>query len=652
MAGISFYINNEKLVLNPGQKISISIDSILLTEKTLTGAISLPFDIPNNSYNREILKISSTLMTFEEYQEAPCNVYLGGNFWKGGYIYINRHDSKNINILYTEINSDEQFNNNLLKVIDLPLITRLPSQSPETNIINEAIRERANNIYPNDEKDFICPTIYNIQAGEHLKPLYPVTFSSDETNLVERNTNYFQNLYENGNYFIYSGVEQEYLTESYRNRNFISPFFYVNYILKHLFKKLNFTLAKNKLEESDLQNLIVYNTKGFIYASHEEYFTTDRPPFILVPRGTINESIRFFKLSDFLPDIIFSDFLASIKTTANLIYLFNYTDKTVNIVCKNDLIKSFKIIDISEISSPYESYEYQKAPKQPYGVFYAKKDDAILESHFKLDGYFYKGWVSSFANLPSQNNSYFDYYVVNQTINLKDYYPIYFWAENNTWQQLNVDVYSNIRPYDVNIEKEQKEQSKIQILADTSVVRINTRKWIWHLDFSYEWKTHYYCPAIDAPLQNEKHNSNQFAANVSKPNISSVHLLFYRGKVNNSWGDPYPFANRNRFLPTHISPEGEVTGFTKNGTEHSLEIDGPDGLFEKFYKNWFSFTKSLTNLATYNIRFSAAQILNDDVFINTLQINGKRFIISKLTITADVNKIYPCKTEMYQIEPK
>lgn len=653
MAGFAFYIGDEQLLIGAKTKISISIESILLSEKTIAGAVSFPFNVANNAHNRRLLNISNTLMTFDEYQNVKCKSYLGGNFWKNGFIVINNHDLANINISFTEFNSEEDFDNNFLKDLNLPTIQPASPGNWGLDLIKAAVKERAENIYPNGEKDFICPTVFNIQLGDITNPL-PVdeNSSSNENKLNEQNKIYFQNLYENDNYFIYTGVEHTALNEVYRNKNLISPFFYVNYIIKNLFAKLNLSVSTSKLKSADLDYLIVYNSKGFLFRSHAEYFATIRPPFVLVPQGTLNSDIRYFKFADFMPNINFTDFLTGIKSTFNLIYIFDYINNNVKILCKNDILKSAKAIDISNISEPFTTVKIETIPKQPYGIFYAQKDDSIIDNTFELKGYSYKGIVNQIADLPINNNKYFDLYTINEIVTTKDYYLMYYWAENNTWTQLPSEEFEFIRPYSINLEASQKEQKKLELKSDTFVTRVNTREYINALEFNNVQKVHYFCPAIDTTVQYEYHNARIYAPNAPKENISSLHLLFYRGKVENSNAQLYPFANRNRFLPVGINNAGEVSGFSQVSTQHSLEIDGPDGLYEKFYKEWIVFLASLTRLLTYNVRFSPAQIVNDDLFLNEMQISGKRFIISKLTITGDANQIEPCKTEMYQIEPK
>lgn len=645
MAGISFLIGDEQLVLSAKQKISISQESPLFSSKTIPGTISFPFDLETNSTNLRLLKLSNTLMNFEANQNVKCSCFLGGNIWKKGFILINGYNRKSINVTFTEFNSEEQFDKFFLRDMDLPTIEKTHAGNWTTDYIKSAINERVDGIFPNDEKDFICPTVYNEQCRE-VTQQYAIGgyLNQREQDIDEIATILFQNLYESSGFDIYSGV----YTNEIKNINLITPFFYLKYILKNLFIKLGYTISYNKLDESDLVDLIVYNSKGFRLTSNGEYSTN--PPPVTHPPSTSNLDIRYLKFADFMPDINFTDTLASVKNTFNLYLSFDYENNKVELQCKSDIIKNLKVLDISDTSAPFENYDLNEKIKLPNGIFYAKNEDAILEDFFTLKGYFYKGIISSVSELPTSDNKHFDYYMIAENVTNKDYYPIYYYATNNTWQLLTASEYVNIRPYDVYLQNESTNTEKIELKSDTLVVRPNERQFIVNGDTSDILKYFIYCPAIDTPVINEFHNVYQYGKISVAKNITSFHLLFYRGKLNTG-GYIYPYANRNNFLPNIPSYlNGEIVSVTDE-FEHSLEIDGPKGLYEKFYKDWILFLRSLNSKATYNVRWSAAQI-NNSLFFKALQINGNRFIISKLTITADANTIYPCKTEMYQVEPK
>lgn len=645
MAGIAFYINGEQLQLAPDQKISISMESPLLSDKTIPGAVSFPFNIAATSTNKRLLNISDTLMSFDEYQNVPCQCFLYGNFWKAGFIIINTHSAKTINITYTEFNSEEDFDDKTLQDIVFPVIDTSqkfydrPSGTLSdfhNQLLVRALRWWG--ILGVTEKDFVCPTIFNVKTLDVAQ-----SFG-------------FQNLVSNGNYA--TGFYDEIIG------NTISPCFFVNYLLKYLFKNFGIDVNLNKLKESDLDDLIVYTNRANLMTLLTPTNPSDNYDCYM-DEPTMN-------LSEYVPATSLTDFLTGLKKSFNLCYLINWGNNKVDIICKNDVIKNNKIIDITKISDPFESMSYKSDYKVITCVLYSKKEDLIITddtSRFSLKGYNYKGVVNSVSDIPNVVHQTFDYYIIPiHFYNTIDTHNIVYYDVNGNWVTLKPRI-KDCRPYDVYFSNGKKE-NKLELGIDSIVTRHNTTKIsavdhdsgafiISEADY-YE----YFCPAVDIGIAtNVSHYPGDLepGGKTDIDVVSGLHLLFYRGiRQEMKDGGNFPYAGRNEFdfivsnpgVPdddNNTVPAPDTQFF--DAFDHSLEIDGPKGLWIKFHQDWQEFLSTLSRLATFNIRWSAAQLTNQSIFQNFFQINGNRFIISKVTITADVNTIYPCKTEMYQIQP-
>lgn len=634
MAGISFLIGDEQLVLSAKQKITISVESPLLSDKTIPGAVSFPFDIPNTPYNRRLLNVSETLMSFNENQNVKCKCFLGGNFWKSGFLIIN--NQRQLNVTFTEFNSIEDFEETTLQELAFPNHDTSQKfydfQTLEKSEFHLELIYRALGTYT--EKDFVCPVVFNSKVAD----IAAGSFS-------------FQNCYANNSYA--SGYYSEIAM------NAISPMLYVNYVLKYLFKYFGISIKTNKLSESDYDNLILYTNRTNVLIARNSLVGTENYDYYF-EEPTIN-------LNEYVPSSSLLDFLTGLKKAFNLFFNINWLDNNVSILSKIDMIKSAKVIDISSITEPFDGLTFNKQEKKVTAIVYAKQGDAIITddpTKMSLKGYNYLGVLPD-MNFPTSDYKNFDYYIINESaVNTVDIKKIYFY-EDGTWKSLFEKITAEgKRPYDVYFVSNTKKENKLEIGIDTVVTR-NNQTAILGTTMDYY---RYFSPAVDMSLATNagwfNPNDGTGLQHIGKTDVevsSGIRLLFYRGMRQEMFdGGQYPYANRNEFdftIQNPGAPNVDNTPFITRpiffeNFNKSLEIDGPKGLWELHHRDWQNFLLTFSRLATYNIRFSAAQLMKGDIYINYLQINGNRFIISKLTITADANTIYPCKTEMYQVEPK
>lgn len=644
MAGISFWIGDEQIEIGAKQKLSISLESPLLSENTIPGAVSFPFDLTPTAHNKRLLNISDTLMSFDENQHVKCKCKLGGNFWKNGFLIIN--NQKNLNVTFTEFNSEEDFNDKTLQ--DLPLKKLDTSEifyyknRNEKSQFHLDLIDRAEGNYP--ERDFVCASVFNLKTLDVSVAIG------------------YQNFFCDGRYlpnYLNNGIP----ADDAFNFNTISPFLYLNYVLENLFSYFNIEIEYNLFNQSDLKDLILYTNKvNVLYADYVNNPTTEF--FYKFGENEID-------LSKYVPQISFSNFLTYLKNTFNLFYPIDWAENKVKISCKSEILKSFKTIDISDISSVYDGLTFNKNFKKITAISYEKSEDQILNDdvkRFSLKGYQYKGIVNSLSDIPIIPHKEFDYYIL-KTIadNTVDAYDIVFYDSNENWLSLTSRI-KDSRPYDVYFSNESKNEYNFKLTTDTTVVRIN-KSFIAvpHADdiVTIEEVNKYklFCPAVDIGVASNKNfgfYTNDQNAKTDYEVTKNLRLLFYRGmrqQMKNGGLHPisnvlFPFANRNEFdFTTTPSLSNNTLNFT-DAFEHSLEIDGEKGLWNKFHREWRDFLSSLNRLVTFQTRFSPEQLLKNDLFLNQMQIDGNRFIISKITITADANTIYPCKTEMYQVEPK
>lgn len=726
MSGIAFKIGDEFLKLPEGQKLSISIENPLFTENTLAGAISLPFSMPNIAHNQKLLKISNTLMSFEDTEiVSGVALYLGGNYWRDGKLIVNSQSPQTINVTFVEFDRAEDWDNTTLQDLDLPSYDVSEPLARRVVVTDNIVGSNVRPTYPNDysdfyvgminralgthpEKDWVCAPVYNaeVQHVTNIEQTYYIDIGVGT--LIKRiERNLFQNMFFNGsycmlctenivpttlaattipyiNYFALWGNLSNGSASNYKALvlpNAISPFLYLNYVLKKIQDKLGLEIPQNFFEQEELSDLILYSNRANII------FVASTP---LYSNGVDNINfIAYFleksiDLKQYVPKISFANFFKGLKNLYNLNILIDYPSKTLNIQPKNILVNNMKVIDLSDKASVYENLQYSStssntAVKLITSIVYAKQDDGLLSSdEFSVKNYTYKGWVENMAALPTTGNSVNDMYVLAeireiQTIDVTTFglitipnlnyssYKLYFWNSNNVWEEVPEQSYMQ-KPSDITIDGKAKTKNELNLAIDSAIERLNGLNPV--ADSSEELEAAgYFCPTVSVPIATQKavpadacmpDNNAEFVVDAygvpsTTEVISSMKLLFYRGFVGESYDTfsfKYPYANRTNFL----WDRDNATQKFDDAYEHSLDIEGPKGIYEKYYKDWIGWTRNVRRIVTYSLRLQAGEI-NSDLFTNYIQIESKRFVLKKITINATPNTILPCKTEMYQIEP-
>jgi hypothetical protein len=732
MSGIAFKIGDEFLKLPEGQKLSISIENPLFTENTLAGAISLPFSMPNIAHNQKLLKISNTLMSFEDTEiVSGVALYLGGNYWRDGKLIVNSQSPQTINVTFVEFDRAEDWENTTLQDLDLPSYDVSEPLARRTRATDAGSGVNIRPTYPNDysdfyvgminralgthpEKDWVCAPVYNaeVQHVTNIEVEYsPVGGTGAEVKRIERNL--MQNMFFNGSYCMLctenivptalggtnipyngyfnfwdnwaSGHPTNYKVLTLPNA--ISPFLYLNYVLKKIQDKLGLTMPQNFFEQEEIRDLILYTNRANIifYSGWADYLSANGRNNLFSLAYFLEKNID---LKQYVPKISFANFFKGLKNLYNLNILIDYPSKTLNIQPKNILVNNMKVIDLSDKASVYENLQYSStssntAVKLITSIVYAKQDDGLLSSdEFSVKNYTYKGWVENMAALPTTGNSVNDMYVVAEVTEVGSFtitipfpatlpnilyssYKLMIWNSSNAWQELSVENYMQ-KPSDITIDGKAKTKNELNLAIDSAIERLNGLNPV--ADSSEELEAAgYFCPTVSVPIATQKavpadacmpnnsgaypnYDVDAYGVPSTTEVISSMKVLFYRGFVgrntNQNFTFKVPYANRTNFLwDKNNTPDRFVDAY-----EHSLDIEGPKGLYEKYYKDWIGWTRNVRRIVTYSLRLQAGEI-NSDLFTNYIQIESKRFVLKKITINATPNTILPCKMEMYQIEP-
>ena len=140
----------------------------------------------------------------------------------------------------------------------------------------------------------------------------------------------------------------------------------------------------NMYAHNDKNSMILRNyeiTEGYIEIRRINSSTTD-----------LNTYMKEINPVNHLPEISCSDFLVSFKQLLGFIYLFDFTNKTLQVIFMKDLLKT-KALDLTE---QYISDTPDTEIKEPQA--YELKYDI---DEFNINGYTYEGQYNSLKELPS-----------------------------------------------------------------------------------------------------------------------------------------------------------------------------------------------------------------------------------------------------------
>lgn len=641
MAGYAYRINGEFLDLHAEQEVSFSVESALLSDSILPGILSMPSSLPLTSRNKRLLG-NLNLLDFWDYEgKYNCELWLEGNYFRSGFITINGSDDKDADITFSEFDAEKQFDNKSLQDLEYPVydiaINREDNEAPLPDFYPE-ILARLENDY-DGEKDWVTPTIYNINAegildklidgessepadrGRHQNLIYLGTVSSNTGG-------YTINFDLNGYYFIFNPTSVVNLR--YSEKNSFSAFLYLEFVMKKVFDSLGLKIDYNKLSFSEYKNLIIYTNRAICFWANIDFLTQYS-----------NE--RFYEdkidIKQFVPDVSIKDFLLNIKNLFCLVYVPDYLSDTVSIKCKSDIIAEMQEIDISDKAQPFDKWEkssYEIYKAITYGRFVERPDIPETKDLQFIGNY------ANTAALPADATDKQYCYLTDEDKLMQYNAGTALWTElakNGINGTVNAYFEKNAtKKLDTNVDTPKNASfmpREIELYGEDAVNEPEFQKGRFRLYVP----TLPYSLTTDASIVDNGPNDNG--------KMSNLFLMFYRGLQDSVFLDDFygPQTWQYPFASIDAKP-AFWDGTAPDEYDATLEMFGEKGIYERFHKKWMTmFTKTRTVYATINIHaHEISMILN-----SKLRIQNASFITKKITFKASPSQIKPCKAEMYQI---
>lgn len=304
----------------------------------------------------------------------------------------------------------------------------------------------------------------------------------------------------------------------------------------------------------------------------------------IIPESTLNIYAKTINISNHVPDLKISSFLLTLMKQFGIVHIFNNRNNEVDLVFLKDILASTDeeiYTEFTARSSKLVSFRENKSYKLNFA--WDSGDEFTKENFKAYDTLKYAGGFNSFDDLPAiGNEGYFAY--------VRNLHAIYIFQEN---------------------------------------------AWIWYTDKYYDRKLGDGITAVNlecSPLMMHYDGSNP-ASPKTCPKISQeggsvttgrkdfgFHLVFYRGLLEDSQGNIYPFASSTQYGPT-----GLVIG------NYELNLDGSGSLFDVFLKSYYDFIMNRSRPVEYSRYFSASEIQALDL-IRPKRIFQHRFLLDELSI--------------------
>ena len=644
MAGYALRINDRFLDLHAGQEVSFTLEAPLLSDSILPGVLSLPFSIPLSQANKQILGNIDLLDYWEYDTKYACELWMEGNYFRSGTIVINNADIDSANITFSEYDAAAEFEDTSLQDLDFPeydISNRVSAAQTLLPDIYEDIISRNYDEYEG-EKDFVTPTVFNPNANGILENV------RNESGVPYFKDGFWQNYFIKGDIDItisgyhfspynFNGFP---VPEDYNGStiwfvpNCLSLFLYVNYILKKVFQHIGYEINENLFDRDELNTLIAYSNRAIVAANEMQ---------VAVPYNTWTK-FKFYedviKVAEFAPGMNISDFLKALKNTFNLLYSTDYSNKTISIRNRSEIIESLEELDITDISHPYTQWSDSK-----YGSYKALKYAGGQRDERSVDEstFIFKGNTDDINAITgaADKDTYYE------TASGNTYYRD---ESKNEWKILcsgGKDAF-----YDLYLAKKAK---TLDMLTDPCY---SGQNYAFAPVYTYEdidlFKTTDDARAfrIVVPKVNYSLTTRQsIVDNLESDNgkTENLILLFYRGmkagqydnNVDAVYNQPfeYPYASSD-------AKEPAFGGIQPDTYKYSLEMFGPKGIYEKFHKSFINFFQK-TRQVDFTVTINSFNY--EKLFNHKLRIKNASLLCKKITFKASPSQLKPCKAEMYQI---
>jgi len=583
---LELIVNGEALDLNPDASITIDEESPVFEKDSIPGGYSLPFTFRISPKNRRILDFPERIEKNGSMStERSFQLFHSGILRATGTLTV------------TDAGTEYKA---YLKVATGDLTSQIKDlKLKDVDLGGERTWEWKSE-YKHPDDDF-C-----------LAPMWNTTFFKDaEWETLFASSGYKINAYASGAYLHNTG-------EVFA----ICPFPFLSYVLRQIFSTYGFRITENVLlTDPDFRDLVLYSTRdiqsGTLTFSTETY-TAGRgrrgTTNITSEVATIDRTLTTFNLQNSIPDMLISDFLKSIRNLLNLAYVIRGDE--VRIIKRKDLVRKPTAIDITDqvIGSPEVLSVDTNGAKLEWTV--DDTDENWGEDYFKkIEDYleFVKDPLDTLDDLETLTPE------VNEIRYIK--------SEDLYYRFVNFEYETGLFRYQwvswsYNFQNEIIGNGK-DVFSSLIAPIYDAYSFLWGQAGVDGYKR---VPWAEQP--------GRFNEELT-PAAFTLRLLFYRGMVQDSLGDEYPFCIHDNLdrAGTSVLPGKNLT----------LAFQGDYGIYEQLWKDYLIWWLTRKQV---NWTIKDPSILK---FNEKYAIDGKHYLLKKRAVNLGANLIEPGECEFYAI---
>jgi len=603
---IEIYKNNiwSALEIPDGLSLSLFYNSGILDPVNIPGSYSLSFTFYNSDYNNRL----TGFIKFGEFAKFKCKLKLQGLVMLEGSLDITALDKTLKATIFIENGA----------------------------LINDVLDKNLQDFDYGGERTWSWLTDYTPQTSDFA--LYPVSNPNffKDTFLDDGAYVHISNAWDGGNKrFVY-------LNERVSDKYSVTPFPYLNYVIKHIVNISGYNLKTSIFEtDAELATLNIWNNYNIVEAN--------------APAGSSSFTFELdkFNLKNHVPNKTVLSFLQDLKTSFNLAFIM--TNGELSIVSINDIIKGTEIIDItdkvvSDISQEKEDNYYED-----------------IELGFNLDS----------ADEISANCKDIYAYTIDDYNNSPPPDPN---ASINSTPGTLTYVYD----YNHNVYKCIVDYSTFPVLSKDLELYSRFEFASYHTSFGDYWFDWYYpnrqklnttknlvLKTNMMPVTNLRSEDLEPIGNLWLPEtgmigcnfmdrdinkLESLRLIFYRGKMQYRLLDTsiseYPFASAdlydNKDDIAYNYRLRFINELTKNGVDISKTSQAYIGtLFHSFWEDYINWYLTGKKKHTINIKLSPAEIKNFD-YTKKYRIGENLYFIPSFEVQITGEVLSPVKATIYE----
>lgn len=295
--------------------------------------------------------------------------------------------------------------------------------------------------------------------------------------------------------------------------------------------------------------------------------------------------------ADHLPDIKISEFLIRLQKLFGVVYAPDHSSKEVKVLFIKDILAKFAAAgyDVMAVkSSKTVGFNEARSYKLDFG--WPSSDGYVKDNFLEYDPDKLIGEFASMEDLPETG--------VENTFALVLNSNILYQYKEDAWQYFTDHFY----PYEIGA-------AKTEIKPNVSPLMM--------------WADH---PTELAYLLYPKILQKGSSVDLGD-NEFGFSLLFYRGMLEDTGGNTYPFASCTKYGPT-----GESVG------SYELKWDGDYGLYTQFLQEYYDFVINRSRPVEYDRYFTASEIRNVD-FMEKVMIFSNTFLVKQISIPVSQSSI-------------